>query len=147
MRRTFVIVNGYQTYFLVWTKFSKTVKHSVPDKHFSIQYTPGLLITVRIRTRMSYQEISTTEINKRNQQISQRRIYCYSIGFDKYNSTKMDVIPCKSPVEIFILLKLKSFFEKILRYFWSLKASCKLHIRTIMLFVLRKVTCQLGYFL
>jgi hypothetical protein len=50
-----------KTYFLVWTKFSKTVKYSVPDKHFSIQYTSVLLTPISIRTRVSSKEVCTVK--------------------------------------------------------------------------------------
>lgn len=46
-----------KTYFLVWAKFSKTVKYSVPDKHFSIQYTSALSVPISIRTRVSFKEV------------------------------------------------------------------------------------------
>jgi translation initiation factor 1 (eIF-1/SUI1) len=48
-----------KTYFLVWTKFSKTVKYSVPDKHFSIQYASALLISISMR--VSSKEVCTVK--------------------------------------------------------------------------------------
>lgn len=53
-----------KTYFLVWAKFSKPIKRSVPNKHLPIQNTPDDSVEFISELRMSDQVVLWNNLHK-----------------------------------------------------------------------------------